>query len=78
MEEISDKIRQEAAVEIINQCKQWLAQVIEEEKEAEQEAVMYIAEAKQKVEQIVAGFDEEIKHSLAKGREQTRIREKVS
>ena len=73
MGEVVNKVRQEAAAEIINQCKQWLAQVIEEEKDAEQEAARYIAEAKQKVEQIAAEFKGEVERSLVKRRHKIKL-----
>ena len=62
MGQASNKIRQEAVAMIIEGHKQWLTQVIEGEKEAEQEATRYIAELRQKVGQIAAEFKDEARH----------------
>ena len=61
MEDVSNKVRQEAAAMVIDECKQWLAQVNEEEEEKIREEAKHIADSKQKVEQIAAEFAEEIK-----------------
>ena len=62
MEDVINKVRQEAAARIIEEYKQWLTQVVEGEKiikEAAQEAVRDIAESRQKVEQIAAQLKNE-------------------
>ena len=56
METTADKVRQEVVLGIIDECKRWLDEVSEEEKDAEQKTAQYLAEMKQKVEQIVSEF----------------------
>lgn len=52
MAEVNNIVRQEAAARIISECREWLNQLIGEEKQAEQKADRRIAELKQTVGQI--------------------------
>ena len=56
MGEQNNGARQEVAVQIIGEYKEWLQQMIEQEQAQRQQATRQIAESKQKVEQLIAGI----------------------
>ena len=66
MAEVSNKVRREAAAMVIDECKQWLNQVIEAEVEKIREEARQIADSRQKIEQIAADFEEETKDKTSK------------
>ena len=54
----SDRVRQEAAAMVIDECRQWLTQIVKEEMEKIAEDTKYIADSKKRVEQITVAFKE--------------------
>lgn len=66
MEEVSNKVRQEAAEIVINECKQWLLQIMAEEMDKISEEVRLIIDSRLKVEQIAAAFEEDSKRKTEK------------
>ncbi len=83
MEEVSDKIRQEAAARIIEEYQQWLTQVIEGDgekisKETEPDAARQIVESRQKIEQIAAEFTRKTNGGLDKRRHKIKPTKEVS
>ena len=59
MTEVSNKVRQEAAAMVIEECRQWLTKVVQEEMEKIIEETKHITDSKQRVEQIAAAFNGE-------------------
>lgn len=62
----SDRVRQEAAAMVIDECRQWLTQIVKEEMEKIIENTKYIADSKQRVEQITAAFKGETGGKIGK------------
>ena len=55
----NNRVRQEAAAMVIDECRQWLTQIVKEEMEKILENTKYIADSKQRIEQIATAFKEE-------------------
>ena len=58
MDEIND-IRQEAAAIVINECKEWLAQIMADEMERIKEDIRQITVSRLKIEQIANAFEDD-------------------
>jgi len=59
MEEENYDIRQEASAIVINECKKWLLQIMEEEMDKMRQELSEIAKSRLTVEQIAAAFEED-------------------
>ncbi len=66
MEEQNIRLRQEAAEIVINECKQWLLKLMEEEMEKIKEDINQIVKARLTVENIAASFEEDIRRITEK------------
>ena len=58
MDEIND-VRQEAAAIVINECKEWLAQIMADEMERIKEDIRQITVSRLKIEQIANAFEDD-------------------
>ena len=65
MEDMNYQIRQEAAAIVINECRQWLNTIMEEEMEKIKEDIRHITNSRLKIEQIAAAFEEDAKRNTA-------------
>ena len=74
MDEMND-IRQEAAAIVINECKEWLSQIMEDEMEKIKEDIKQITVSRLKIEQIAAAFEEDAKK---KSNESTKVLAEIS
>jgi len=59
MENENYDIRQEASAIVINECKKWLLQIMEEEMDKMRQELDEIAKSRLTVEQIAAAFEED-------------------
>ena len=74
MDEMND-IRQEAAAIVINECKEWLSQIMADEMERIREDIKQITVSRLKIEQIATAFEEDAKK---KSEESTRVVAEIS
>ena len=74
MDEIND-IRQEAAAIVINECKEWLAQIMADEMERIKEDIRQITVSRLKIEQIANAFEDDARR---KSEESEKVTAEVS